>query len=82
MLLGLIIVCGLLSLVYGVYTINSLMAADVGTARMQEISGAVAEGAHQPTGRDARVVQTHANELTHRTRQRVRIELKEQEKIP
>ena len=45
MLLGLIIVCGLLSIVYGVYTINSLMAADAGTARMQEISGAVAEGA-------------------------------------
>src|SRR5579863_9099842 len=45
MLLGLIIVCGLLSIVYGVYTINSLMAADAGSARMQEISGAVAEGA-------------------------------------
>ncbi len=45
MLLGLIIVCGLLSIVYGVYTISSLMAADAGSARMQEISGAVAEGA-------------------------------------
>jgi K(+)-stimulated pyrophosphate-energized sodium pump len=45
MLLGLIIVCGLLSIVYGVYTVNSLMAADAGSARMQEISGAVAEGA-------------------------------------
>ena len=30
MLLGLIIVCGLLSIVYGVYTINSLMSADAG----------------------------------------------------
>src|SRR5579872_5174021 len=45
MLLGLIIVCGLLSIVYGVYTISSLMAADAGTQRMQEISGAVREGA-------------------------------------
>src|SRR5271156_5022140 len=45
MLLGLIIVCGLLSIVYGVYTINSLMAADAGSQRMQEISGAVREGA-------------------------------------
>ena len=45
MLLGLIIVCGLLSIVYAVYTVNSLMAADAGTARMQEISAAVAEGA-------------------------------------
>ena len=32
MLLGLIIVCGLLSIVYGVYTVNSLMAADAGIA--------------------------------------------------
>ena len=45
MLLGLIIVCGLLSIVYGVYTISSLMAADTGTQRMQEISAAVREGA-------------------------------------
>ena len=45
MLLGLVILCGLLSIVYGVYTINSIMSADAGTARMQEISGAVAEGA-------------------------------------
>src|SRR5271157_5583909 len=45
MLLGLIILCGLLSIVYGVYTISSLMAADAGSQRMQEISGAVREGA-------------------------------------
>src|SRR5271154_2693688 len=45
MLLGLIIVCGLLSIVYGVYTISSLMAADAGSQRMQEISAAVREGA-------------------------------------
>jgi K(+)-stimulated pyrophosphate-energized sodium pump len=45
MLLGLIILCGLLSIVYGVYTITSLMSADTGSQRMQEISGAVREGA-------------------------------------
>src|SRR5580658_2682499 len=45
MLLGLIIVCGLLSIVYGVYTISSLMSADAGSQRMQEISAAVREGA-------------------------------------
>ncbi len=45
MILGLIILCGLLSIVYGGYTISQLMAADPGTQRMQEISGAVAEGA-------------------------------------
>ena len=37
MLLGLIILCGLLSIVYGVYTVSSLMAADAGSQRMQEI---------------------------------------------
>ncbi len=45
MLLGLIILCGLLSIAYGIYTISSLMSADAGSQRMQEISGAVREGA-------------------------------------
>ncbi|MGA2484798.1 MAG: sodium-translocating pyrophosphatase [Roseiarcus sp.] len=41
----LIILCGALSLVYGGYTVTKLMAADSGSARMQEISAAVREGA-------------------------------------
>ena len=41
----LIILGGLLSIVYGGVTISQLMAADAGTPRMQEIAGAVAEGA-------------------------------------
>jgi K(+)-stimulated pyrophosphate-energized sodium pump len=41
----LIIAGGLLSLVYGVVTASSLMKADAGSQRMQEISDAVAEGA-------------------------------------
>ena len=45
MIIGLIIISGLLSLVYGGVTVSQLMAADAGTQRMQEISGAVAEGA-------------------------------------
>src|SRR5208282_5178423 len=45
MLLGLIIICGLLSIVYGVFTVSSLMSADAGSQRMQEISAAVREGA-------------------------------------
>jgi K(+)-stimulated pyrophosphate-energized sodium pump len=45
MIIGLIIVSGLLSLVYGGVTVSQLMASDAGTQRMQEISGAVAEGA-------------------------------------
>ncbi|PPQ37050.1 K(+)-stimulated pyrophosphate-energized sodium pump [Rhodoblastus acidophilus] len=45
MTIWLVIACGLMSVVYGAVTIKSLMAADAGSARMQEISGAVAEGA-------------------------------------
>ncbi|MDR3475584.1 MAG: sodium-translocating pyrophosphatase [Devosia sp.] len=40
-----IIVCGALSIVYGIVTTRNLLAADAGSARMQEISAAVREGA-------------------------------------
>ena len=40
-----IILCGLLSIVYGAYTVRALMAADAGTPRMQEIAAAIQEGA-------------------------------------
>ena len=43
--LWLIVVCGGLSIVYGVITTQALLAADAGSARMQEISAAVREGA-------------------------------------
>ena len=45
MVLGLILLSGLLALVYGGYTVSQVMSASAGTQRMQEISGAVAEGA-------------------------------------
>ncbi len=41
----LIILGGLLSVVYGAYTISQLMKADAGNARMQELAAAIAEGA-------------------------------------
>ena len=41
----LVILGGLLSLVYGVVTIQQVLAADAGSQRMQEIAGAIAEGA-------------------------------------
>ena len=43
--LWLIVLCGALSIVYGICTTRGLLAADAGTARMQEISAAVREGA-------------------------------------
>ncbi len=41
----LILLAGLLALVYGAVNIRQLLAADVGSLRMQEIAGAIAEGA-------------------------------------
>ncbi len=41
----LIIACGALSIVYGIWAIRSVMAADAGNQRMQEIAGAIQEGA-------------------------------------
>ncbi|MDP2802072.1 MAG: sodium-translocating pyrophosphatase [Phreatobacter sp.] len=43
--LWVIIGAGLLSVVYGAWATKSLLAADAGSARMQEIAGAIAEGA-------------------------------------
>ncbi len=43
--LWLIVLCGALSIVYAVWAVQSVLAADAGSARMQEISAAVREGA-------------------------------------
>src|SRR5437763_1247502 len=45
MAIWLIIIGGLLSVVYGGVTVGQLMRADAGSVRMQEIAGAIAEGA-------------------------------------
>ncbi|MEM8687989.1 MAG: sodium/proton-translocating pyrophosphatase, partial [Pseudomonadota bacterium] len=41
----LIILCGALSIVYGIWATQSVLAADAGNKRMQEIAGAIQEGA-------------------------------------
>ena len=43
--LWLIVACGALSIVYAVWAIRSVLAADAGNARMQEIAAAMREGA-------------------------------------
>ena len=43
--LWLIVACGALAIVYAVWATSSVMKADAGSARMQEIAAAVAEGA-------------------------------------
>ncbi len=45
LVLYLIVACGALSIVYGAWATKSVMAADAGTARMQEIAAAIQEGA-------------------------------------
>ena len=45
MILLAVIACGLLSVVYAVWATRSVLAADQGNARMQEIAGAIREGA-------------------------------------
>lgn len=42
---GFLIVCGLLALLYGIFTIRSILALSTGSERMQEIAAAIQEGA-------------------------------------
>src|SRR4029453_4644194 len=40
-----IIACGVLAILYAIFTAQSVMKADAGNAKMQEIAGAIREGA-------------------------------------
>src|SRR5213595_502161 len=52
----LVIACGVLALAYGLITSRVVLAADAGTARMQEISGAVQLGANAYLNRQYRTI--------------------------
>ena len=53
---ALTIACGALALVYGAWAIRSILAAPAGSERMQEISGAVQEGARAYLNRQYKTI--------------------------
>ena len=61
-----IIGCGFLSIVYGIWAIQSVMAADAGTQQMQEIAAAIAEGAQAYLRRQYMTIADRRRRRVHR----------------
>jgi K(+)-stimulated pyrophosphate-energized sodium pump len=55
-ILWVIVACGVLAIAYAAYTVRRVMNADAGTARMQEIAGAIREGAQAYLNRQYRTI--------------------------
>ena len=55
-LMWLIIASGVLAIVYGIWAVRSILAADAGNEKMQEIAAAIQEGASAYLSRQYRTL--------------------------
>ena len=53
---SLVVCCGFLALIYGALMVRSVLSASPGNARMQEIAGAIQEGARAYLSRQYQVI--------------------------
>ena len=54
--LAVAIICGVLAVVYGLFTTRQVLSADAGNERMREIAGAIQEGASAYLNRQYRAI--------------------------